>query len=282
MIAAIAEAALRRYSLIAPGERGGFRLARLVRRLRPRQRWCDTFITPDGLRLNLDLATYPDVSMAYGLYELDTARLIKKLLKPGDHFVDAGANLGYFTLLAAKLVGPGGRVDAFEPHPLNRARLLDHLRANNIQRGVTVHGEALADQSGIATMHMPPPGAGNHGEASLFGEGEALEVPTVRLDEALAGTHPTLIKVDVEGAEPLAVAGMSSLVKVDHPPAIIAEYNVDTARRARFAPREFVNRLLQLQPNYRVEIVGSRRSNHSLDQRLANRAVANLLFTAAA
>ena len=49
--------------------------------------------------LGLDLGTYPDCCMAYGLYELDTARLIKRLLRVGDHFVDAGANIGYFTLL---------------------------------------------------------------------------------------------------------------------------------------------------------------------------------------
>src|SRR5215208_5948792 len=133
MIRALAEAALRGYSRIAPTERGGFRLAKLVRRLRKRELWRDTFLTPDGLRLKLDLSTYPDVSMAFGLYELDTARVIKKLLTRGDHFIDAGANIGYFTLLTANIVGPNGRVDAFEPHPLNRARLLDHLRENRLE-----------------------------------------------------------------------------------------------------------------------------------------------------
>ncbi|MGH8579333.1 MAG: hypothetical protein ACREVK_04095 [Gammaproteobacteria bacterium] len=49
---------------------------------------------PDTLRLRLDLATYPDCSMADGLYELDTLRSLKRLLRPGDHFVDLGANIG--------------------------------------------------------------------------------------------------------------------------------------------------------------------------------------------
>ena len=72
MMRAVAEAALRGYSRIAPTERGGYRLARLVRRTRSREQWRDTFTTPDGLRFQLDLATYPDCCMAYGLYELDT------------------------------------------------------------------------------------------------------------------------------------------------------------------------------------------------------------------
>src|SRR5882757_9969946 len=95
---AILEGALKLYSRIAPTERGGYRLARLVRRARSRDRWRDIFRTPDGFTLDLDLGIYPDCSMAYGLYELETARLIKRVLKPGDHFVDGGANIGYFTM----------------------------------------------------------------------------------------------------------------------------------------------------------------------------------------
>src|SRR5688572_16199782 len=205
MIAAAAEAALRAYSRIAPTERGGFRLARMVRGLRKRDRWRDTFTTPEGFRLKLDLATYPDVAMAYGLYELDTARLIKILLRPGDHFVDAGANLGYFTLLAAARVGPSGRVSAFEPHPLNRARLLEHLRDNDLEDRVRVYDVALSDQEGVATMHMPPPQSGNHGMASLFAAGDAVEVKTARMDDMPLGPLPKLIKIDVEGAESLVV-----------------------------------------------------------------------------
>jgi hypothetical protein len=55
-----------------------------------------------GLTLNLDLGTYPDCCMAYGLYELATARWVGRLLGPGDHFVDVGANIGYFTLIEAQ------------------------------------------------------------------------------------------------------------------------------------------------------------------------------------
>ena len=108
----LAEATLRAYRHVAPTGRGMFRLARGVRRLRPRDRWRDTFHV-DGNALDLDLGVYPDCCMAFGVYELDTARWITRLLEPGGHFVDGGANLGYFTLLAASSRGadrPGRRL----------------------------------------------------------------------------------------------------------------------------------------------------------------------------
>src|SRR5258705_8911400 len=120
-------AALRGYSRIAPTQRGGYRLVRMGRKFVSQDQWRGTFQTPDATRLDLDLSTYPDCCMAVGLYELDTLKLIRRVLRRGDHFVDCGANLGYFTLAAARAVGPRGRVDAFEPDPINRARLEKNL-----------------------------------------------------------------------------------------------------------------------------------------------------------
>ncbi|MGH8658054.1 MAG: hypothetical protein ACREV4_06155 [Gammaproteobacteria bacterium] len=94
----LALACCRAWSHVAPMQRGEYRLTRLARSLIPRRQWSGDFQTPDGVRLRLDLATYPDCCMANGLYELDTLRLLKRLLRSGDHFVDLGANIGYFTL----------------------------------------------------------------------------------------------------------------------------------------------------------------------------------------
>src|SRR5205085_11707458 len=120
------------------------RLARFARNFISEKNREGIFQIPDGLRLQLDLRTYPDLTMAVGLYELDTARLIRRLLKPGSHFVDVGANLGYFTLLAAKWTAPTGRIDAFEPDPINRQRLENHLRANNLSDRVRIHSIAAS------------------------------------------------------------------------------------------------------------------------------------------
>jgi len=253
---------LRLYSRVAPSERGGFRLARLARRLRPASTWETQFDTPEGTRLTLNLATYPDCCMAYGLYELDTSRLIKRLLRPGDHFVDGGANIGYFTLLASRRVGAGGRVDAFEPQPDNRARLEANVAMNAFAKNVRVHPLAIGDAAREAVIHRPVGGGFNHGESSLFkpGDGETKDtaIQIARMDEALAGTRPRLVKLDIEGAEPLAIDGMAGLVRQPTPPMVLMEHNTVSLARGGFAPPEAVDRLRRLNREYRVYRVGRR------------------------
>ncbi|MCC6579467.1 MAG: FkbM family methyltransferase [Phycisphaeraceae bacterium] len=241
------------YQRATPTEHGALRLARLVRRLLPRVQWAGTFTTPDGLTLDLDLATYPDCCMALGLYELATARLIRRRLQPGDHFVDAGANLGYFTLLAARIVGPTGRVDAFEPQPDNRQRLIRHVQRHNLTAIVRVHPLALSNRSGETVIHGYPVSDDrhNHGCASMFGDSPVRHtVPTGRLDEVLAGTSPRMIKMDVEGAEDLVVEGMAKMIQVEHPPWIVGEYNVEASRQAGVAADAWLRRAMMLQPRY--------------------------------
>lgn len=282
----ILESALRAYRRIAPTERGGYRLVRFVRRFRPRDRWRDTFRTPLGFDMDLDLGVYPDCSMAFGLYELDTERVVRRLLQPGDRFIDAGANIGYFTLLAASLVGEQGRVDAFEPQPDNRARLMRHLERNNLTSRVHIHPLALGDHDGEVNIHYYTE-AYNHGSSTLFAEPgvntRSTPVPMRRMDEIITPDDDRpirLIKLDIEGAEPLAIAGMTRLLQSDHPPAIICEYNPHQADIAGFPPRETIDRILQAQPNYHVHWVGARLKRiNPTDTTLANLRQGNLLFS---
>lgn len=150
-------------------------------------------------------------------YEPGLAACLARLLRPGDTFVDAGANHGYFSLLAAKLVGPAGRVIAFEPHSEARTRLTRHLELNGLQDQVEVHPLALSDRSGVAQMHQ----SHHNALASLVPDqspvrhlvdfGAPFEVPTVRFDEWCA-RHAVgairLMKIDVEGAELMVLGGM--------------------------------------------------------------------------
>ncbi|QDU72483.1 FkbM family methyltransferase [Mucisphaera calidilacus] len=260
MLSGWAEAGLRGYARIAWDERGGYRLVRAVSRLRHRDRWQDRFRTPDGLLLDLDLATYPDCCMAFGLYELSTARLIKRLVRTGDVVVDGGANLGYFTLLMASRVGDAGSVHAFEPDPVNRARLVAHLELNGLQDRVVVHPVALSDRSGTATLHRfaETDSAHNHGMSSLFdaeeGATQTYEVQTVRMDEVVK-TNVRLVKLDLEGAEPLAVAGMSGQLVGDAPPMVLGEYGFGEASRAGHTPAAWMEGLRSIREDWRFEVV---------------------------
>jgi FkbM family methyltransferase len=268
------------YSRVAPTGRGGYRLARLARRFHPHDDRVALFQTPDSLRLRLDLDTYPDCCMAFGLYELDTARVLRRLLRPGDTFIDGGANIGYFTLLAAKAVGPRGGVHAFEPQPENRRRLADHAAANGLADIITIHPVALSDKPGAVELHTYANPAANHGQSTMFilpgTETRSVRVETVRLDDYLPDAAPRLIKLDIEGAEPLAISGMVQMLR-RHRPAVIVELNAATLGRAGFSVREPVDRLLAAVPDYRAQVIGWRlaplRNVHSLGE-------VNLLFRA--
>ncbi len=277
--------ALRTYARITPTGRGGYRLVRAVRRLAPRSTLVRQYRTPHGMRLKLDLSTYPDCTMAFGLYELTTARLIQRLLRPNDHMVDGGANLGYFTMLAAQCVGPTGRVDAFEPQPDNRARLVEHLRLNGLTDRVRVHDAALSDRAGTATIHyFGNTDRYNHGSSSLFDDPDdpavkKTTVPTVRMDEHLAGASPRLIKLDLEGAEAMAAAGMTGLLQGDPPPAVVTEFDANNARAAGVEPTTYIERLLAAQPAYGVWVIGARLKRIDPTPRIMARlGQVNLLF----
>jgi len=260
-LARLALGTLKGYSRIAPTERGGFRLARLARRLVPESERQGIFQTPDGLRLHLDLRTYPDITMAVGLYELDTARLIHRLLKPNLWFVDVGANLGYFTLLAAKWTAPAGRVDAFEPDPINRKRLEQHLHENSLGDRVRIYPIAASSQAGEVELIHPQSAGANHGMASMYkslaGEGETFTVPTARLDKLLNGS-PDLIKLDVEGAELAAIEGMENILRSPTPPRLIIEHNPTSCAAAGYRPADIFAKLLQFRPDYKVFWIGWR------------------------
>jgi FkbM family methyltransferase len=259
----LVESMLLSYSRFAPTERGGYRLARLARRTRPRERWTDDFATPDGFTLRLDLATYPDCCMAYGLYELATARLIRRILKPGDHFVDGGANIGYFTMLAAMRVGESGRIDAIEPEPDNRQRLIENIERNGFKHRIHVHDVALADAAGGAVIHRfdDAGNRANHGCSSMFAGGQqplhSTPIQTAKLDDILLGYVPRLIKLDIEGSEPWAVAGAARTLQSPTPPAIIAEHNPESAASAGVDASLWIRKALEIQPRFQVHVIGA-------------------------
>jgi FkbM family methyltransferase len=275
------DATLRMYSHVAPTGRGGYRLARLARRFHAADDQVAQFRTPDGLRFNLDLRTYPDCCMAFGLYELDTARVIRRVLGPGDTFIDGGANIGYFTLIAAKAVGPTGRVHAFEPQPDNRRRLAEHVAMNGLGDVVTIHPVALSDQPGEVELHTFENPAANHGQSTLFVSPDTatrkVTVESVRLDDYLPAVAPRLVKLDIEGAEPLAISGMTQTLRAHHPDVIV-ELNATTLARGGFATREPFDRLLAAVPEYEPHVIAWRlkRLDAAKIERLGE---VNLLFT---
>lgn len=187
-------------------------------------------------------------------YEQGVTRQIEKMLAPGAVFVDAGANIGYFTLLGAALVGPEGRVFAFEPNPDN-CTLLQRSLAHNQFHQVQLFQNALAEAA--QTFRFSCSAVDSNGR--LLHESETseklttIEVKAVTLDEVLPPlSRLDLIKMDIEGAEPRAWQGMRKSVE-RYRPALILEFSPTAIwKTSQTSPEAFLE---ALQEQYRLHIL---------------------------
>ncbi|HXW03950.1 MAG TPA: FkbM family methyltransferase [Vicinamibacterales bacterium] len=148
-----------------------------------------------------------------GRYEPQETQLAVHLLEPGMQVIDAGANWGYFSLVAAHLVGPTGRVLALEPHPALHAALSANVRRNGLTQ-VSCLRLGAADVEGAAGFCAFAQHGGNSGLSRLASSGERVDFqsPVQTIDAvadraALDAVH--LVKIDVEGAELQVLRGMA-------------------------------------------------------------------------
>jgi FkbM family methyltransferase len=187
---------------------------------------CDTFkiyASPDDMAVGRAIHSE-------GIYEPHVTAIIKNSLKPGMVFVDIGANIGYFSLLAAKLVGPNGLVLAFEPSQgsctlLQMSAWLNHL--SNIE----IYPFAAAEQDSSVVFDTL---MGSNGSISMALDAENSQldrlahktlVRAVRLDGILAHLERIdAIKMDVEGAEYRAMVGAQELLE-KHRPTVFFEFS---------------------------------------------------------
>ncbi len=147
---------------------------------------------------------------------------IQRLLRPGDCFVDAGANIGFYTIGSSRLVGPRGSVLAIEMLPGAAQIVREHVELNGASNVLVLEGALSARENEVIVASVP---VGSFGQASIhhIGDGETVEVRTTTLAVALRD-FPTvrLIKIDIEGAELEALKGGESVL--DRVQAIIFEH----------------------------------------------------------
>lgn len=171
-----------------------------------------------GMRINLHGSA---VAFATGMAERPLQSALQRELRPGATFFDIGANVGFVTLIAARLVGPSGRVVAFEPVPANVAAIRENLAMNGID-WVEVRETAVARSGGRASLIVSDVSAFSR-LASVnvpTGARESIEVAVSSIDELLAAGEvpvPDVVKIDVEGAELEVIEGMRSTLGEHHP-----------------------------------------------------------------
>jgi FkbM family methyltransferase len=218
---------------------------KLLRKLRHALR--RTVVVTEGQAAGLKLSVRrADPAFARGTYEAPMQEAIGLNLRPGDVFYDVGANIGFFSLIAARCVGPAGRAYAFEPVPENARAIRRSARLNGMDI-VEVFVEAVGATTGRSKLML----ADHIGGAMLASAGmppdvrAELHVRVTTLDEAIASRElrpPSLVKIDVEGAEMDVLTGMSETLRV-HRPKVIYEVDGATAEEVNHKASEIAARI---------------------------------------
>lgn len=190
-----------------------------------------------GLKFN---ASHSNPAYSLGTNEIPVQQALAQNLQAGDVLYDIGANVGFFAIIGARLVGLTGRIYAFEPVPGNAAAVQHNASLNNLAQ-VTVLQKAVSDHEGsgalllahysggsaLSTVDTPPPDLK-----------EIIDVDVVSIDSLVgrgAIRPPTVVKIDVEGAEINVFRGMSQTID-DYKPLII--YEIDDGDEASFNQKQ--------------------------------------------
>jgi FkbM family methyltransferase len=180
----------------------------------------DTVLGPLWLAAEDTLIT--PLIQQYGFWEPDVAAFFEARLRPGMRFVDVGANLGYFSVLASRLVGPAGQVVAVEPGERSGAVLRANLWRHGCRNTVVVPAAAW-HESGHVQFEINPDGGSGDWVNPYERRGEATVVAAAALDDVLEGpVHG--VKVDAQGADHLVLRGMARTLAMSPDVEIVVEF----------------------------------------------------------
>jgi FkbM family methyltransferase len=214
-----------------------------------------------GISLTLDVTEFTTSTLYFGCapYEPRTTEFLRASLAPGGVFVDVGASHGYFSLLAAALVGAAGRVFAFEPNPVVASQLNAQIAANSFGDRIVVRREALADtvcdgrelylsqhpaNTGLSTL---TPDAADVA-SGLLSPTHTVRVPVDTFDRwrSAAGVgRVDLVKIDTEHAEDLVVDGMAESLAAGCIDRVVCESTVHSRAHAALCAAGYAPHVLE-------------------------------------
>jgi FkbM family methyltransferase len=193
-------------------------------------------------------------------YEKDTTQVFRELLNNGDVVIDIGAHYGYYTLLAASLVGENGLVFAFEPCDQSYDLLVKNIKLNGYPN-VEAIKRAVSSVSGMSNFFL----RSNASAHSLFDDTSYMSptqetiVEITSLDDFFQLRYElipriTVIKIDAEGAEMLIISGMDNIFKNNTNLSLILEFIPNFIRASGYAPEDVLSRITEL--GFAIEIIG--------------------------
>ncbi len=220
-----------------------------------------------GRKLFVDTRDYtlaPHLLMD-GYWEIWTTNVIRSLLAPGMRVIEAGANVGWYSVIIADAIGPTGSLDAFEANPPVYELLRLNLEINGMGGFSRAHHLAVMDRSGSVTLHVAEKHnawssihAGLEEESKRYGDSvRRVEVPCVKLDDMFADDPRPLdlLKMDIEGGEALALEGMRNLIARSPRLRMIIEFGPGWLRNMGRDPGAFLKAFCE--EGFALRIIGT-------------------------
>ena len=187
-------------------------------------------------------------------FESNEVNLVQKVVKKGDRVFDIGANIGFYTTLFSSLVGPAGEIIAFEPDPTNRLILQENLTANHCAN-TTIYELGVSDKTSSVLLHLCDNNQGMHRIYDSICCGvETIKIDCVALDDFLSTEQLIdFIKMDIEGAEYKALAGMSRILNQEDL-ILLIEFSPFALVEAGAQTTAFIERLIE--SNFEIYQIG--------------------------
>ncbi len=184
--------------------------------------------------------------LMWGTYEDYVTNFLQKAVKKGMVVLDVGANIGYYTILASRLVGDEGMVFAFEPEPRNYALLCQNLNANRCNNVLAVQ-KAVYRRNSQVKLHLDRTNFGAHSllSTNVFDHCDAIEVEAVSLDDFFRdrGLNVDVVKMSVQGLEMGVLQGMTNMIRHHKDLKIITAFWPAGLSRSGSSPMEFIDSL---------------------------------------
>ncbi len=212
-------------------------IARGTYNLLPSEYWLNVHNVP--FLVNIHDRGIGEYLFLRGEYALGRVAEIKEVVKQGDIVIDIGANIGYFTVLMANLVGPQGKVYAFEPDPRNFSLLQRTIKKNGFT-SVIAEQKAISNKTGEFLLYQTRSWSSN----TLTPTNCVLttKIQVITLDTFLSQEdHIDFVKMDMDGSEPLAIQGMVQLIRRSPNLRVLAEYQPGNLKRYLSNPLDFIS-----------------------------------------
>jgi FkbM family methyltransferase len=224
---------------------------RVIRKIKPLKTvadWIIRIITPKSIKMKegILIMNRRDPAMCglliFGLFEPFMTEIFRRQIRQGLVVIDIGANIGYYTIIASTLVGPHGKVIAYEPEDNNYSFLLKNIEYNKLDNVVPVRS-AVSDRNGKIELHISNDNGLTHAIVANCDVKETVYVTTTTLDHSLKtmGVNKVdILKIDIEGAEIMAIKGMGETIRNNPNIIIFTEFYPKAIRRFGQDPSDFL------------------------------------------